>query len=247
MITWKKFAWAAFMYGSIGGDKFYFDLMRNTDFLTALHNNPNQLTPDDIKNYLLKFLHQWNTRGVPKSCAGNLHRAIISLQPQLFALRSINACITTAPFKDNILVNGSDCSIESVIKQCYKGINDVKGCGPTATAKILHVLNPNLFVMWDGPIIEHFTEFNEDGAKPEGYCQFLQLMQNDAQAVVRTFNSENNLSPARVNPQSPEEYFSAQLGHSPRKSMAKYLDEYYWVTVTNGVIVPPRWYPGQLS
>ena len=242
MITWKQFAWAAFLYGAIGGDKFYFSLMNNADFIAKLHDNPNTLTDSEIRDNLLKFLHQWSTRGVPKNCAGSLLEKIISIHPHLAALRSNNVCITTVSFQDSLTVNGTERSIEAVIKDCYKAIIGVKGCGPTATAKILHILYPELFVMWDGPILEHFKPTGIRGSAT-GYFKFLEIMKANAQEVLTSFQAQSSLSPASTHQQSPENYLSVQLDHNPPKTMAKYLDEYYWVTVTNGVTVPPIWHP----
>lgn len=108
--------------------------------------------------------------------------------------------------------------------------------GGTASSKILNALAPRLFVMWDRKIREHYE--CEDTAT--GFEQFQRRMQQNAREISRTFAE-------RFPDQSdgPVESLCSRLGcdHPKRMTMAKLLDEYNWVVITNGAAVPPRWSP----
>lgn len=62
---------------------------------------------------------------------------------------------------ENELENFDLCSINIInyknqITEFYKCIRKHKGLGPTATSKVLHIIHPKLFVMWDDEISKKF-------------------------------------------------------------------------------------------
>ena len=213
-------------------------------FITSLHTDPRSVTLNDVEGKLILFLHQWKTRGVPKRCASALLEAICAVQPVLSALSSFR--ISNVDFDQQLSIsnfNNPPNTVADAIECCYQKLISVKGLGPTATAKILHVLLPELCVMWDDPILKYFKSQHNVSGTGIGYVQFLRLLQAEAQRVIQDFDSIATLNPPRTPNQTLEEYLSAQLSTTHRKTLAKYLDEYYWVTVTNEVSVPPAWHP----
>ena len=236
MPTWNEFAWTAFLYGSIGGDAKYQGLMQNPHVLPLLRTNPLAVPDKSVQDSILKgFLNAWKTRvkNSPQS-ANAIKNSIQQIIPDLTTLCPFT--IATAQFTGPYSVSNS-------IANCY-GVLRSTGfkIGPTATAKILHILRPMLFVMWDGPILKHFNAHFGIDDSPQGYVAFLEEMNKVATAIAASF-STTHLSPSPQPNQTAEEYLSQRLGYIPDKTMAKFLDEYFWVTITNGVTIPPRWHP----
>jgi hypothetical protein len=244
MPNWTELAWAGFLYGSIGGDRQYQALMRNVNFLAALRSNPTGVIDDDVRKCLLKgYLNAWKTRveNSPQS-ASAIKVSINNILPYLSALSGCS--IKSINFQHVLTVNGQSVTVADAVENCYQLLRATgHKIGATATGKLLHVLNPELFVMWDNRILNYFSVNNSAiGDSPQGYRAFLQQMNNDAISVVSSFGAVS------VNPQpqpgdTPEAYLSRQMGYNLQKTMAKFLDELYWVTVTNGVVVPPQWHP----
>ena len=243
MPTWNEFAWAGFLYGSIGGDRQYQALTRNTAFLPALRVNPNGVTDADVQQYLLKgYLNAWKTRveNSPQS-ASAIKASINRMLPWLSALSALS--IKTVTFNHALTVEGQQCNVAHAVEFCYQTLRAAgHRIGTTATGKILHILNPELFVMWDGPILDYFSGTNGIGDSPQGYRAFLQHMNQDAVAVQQSF-SIATLTPIPQAHGAPEAYLSQRMNCNPAKTMAKFLDEFYWITVTNGVSLPPQWHP----
>ena len=97
--------------------------------------------------------------------------------------------------------------------------------------------------MWDNEILKKYTRRNSkifDSGK--GYCFFLKKMNEMAKQIEKYFRIAQ-LNPLAKPEQTPAEYLSEQLKYNHSKTMAKYLDEYNWVTITNEIQVPPSWYP----
>jgi hypothetical protein len=86
--------------------------------------------------------------------------------------------------------------------------NGVGNMADAAASKALYLLNPGLFVMWDKEIRR---------SAPEGYGAFLLEMHGLALRLVEEAPTED-----------VEAYLQERLGDEPRKTLAKYLDEYNW-------------------
>jgi hypothetical protein len=86
--------------------------------------------------------------------------------------------------------------------------NGVLNMSDAAASKTLHLVLPDLFVMWDKEIRR---------SAPEGYGAYLLQMHGLA---------------LRLTAQAPagdvEGYLQELLGYATRKTLAKYLDEYNW-------------------
>lgn len=124
------------------------------------------------------------------------------------------------------------------IKNLYDAIRSIDRCGPTVVSKILFVLFPKLCMMWDGPIREHWGT-TDNG---QGYVGFL-----------RHPSAEMAKSVSLGRRDRPEDYVSRRLyAEGKRKTLAKYLDEYLWIKITNidqidehdmpfDLLPPPEW------
>ena len=91
----------------------------------------------------------------------NLTRAIEKTHP-LF--KELKGTISDADFNEK----------GETIKRIYKILSSVKGVEYTGTSKVMHILKPELLVMWDTAIRKDYGY----SSRPEGYLEFQKAMQN---------------------------------------------------------------------
>jgi hypothetical protein len=105
------------------------------------------------------------------------------------------------------------------------------GIGPTSVSKVLHLLNPNLFVMWDDQIRGKLHDgYDGDGKE---YVRFLQDAQIELKncldaAGLRTDTNEGDLVGDLCRRMKLD---GKVLTLCEKKTLAKLLDEYYWTIV----------------
>ena len=248
--SWTEFAWCAFLYKMItAGDDDYRKLIEDVAFLDALRTNPS-LQWSDVWEKLIKFLNKWKTR------VENSDKSAKSLAKQIETSRDDLNSLSQFSIRNVDLgtVGGPPSPVSHAIENCYNSIRKSgHKVGPTATAKILHILHPDLFVMWDNPILLCFGERSRGKVKVDdsgaGYCEYLRIMQQTANHITQEFKKAE-LYPVPLSGVFPENYLSAQLQYSHVKTMAKYLDEYYWVLITHwktNLKVPPEWHPEKMQ
>ncbi len=77
---------------------------------------------------------------------------------------------------------------------------NIQGVGPTVASKVLSVLKPSLFMMWDRQIRKDYGMDNT----VRGYCQFLEVMANYARQVLQiNQDAENYVRAVRHTFQTP--------------------------------------------
>lgn len=116
--------------------------------------------------------------------------------------------------------------IVSTIKRVYESAK-VKNIGSTAISKILHLLNPELFVVWDDKIR---TKYDVRGSA-NGYVEFLKKMQKEINEALLEEAKNKGCSRDEVARRICEELPSKKLGREfvRKKSLAKLIDEYNWI------------------
>ena len=97
--------------------------------------------------------------------------------------------------------------------------------GPTAAAKILFVLRPKVFVAWDEPI-RAGLHYDGSGRSYVGFLIRLREELLDLREQCRAFSFDLEDLPDAIG--------------RPLSTPAQLLDEYYWATVTRGVVAPTR-------
>ena len=236
-IEWMEFAWAAFYMWVISkGDAKYLNLMRDEHFLKNLKRNPNICKDEDVqKKIITEFLNTWGGCRIQKGAAQPIKRKILSLQSDLKVLDKLK-------IKDVEFTS----TIENAVENCYNRIQRIKNLGPTATSKLLHVLVPELFVMWDTEILKYYGRNPKISDSGKGYCIFLKEMKSMANEIKVSFR-EAKLPLAKPK-QTPAEYLSERMKYNHEKTLAKYLDEYNWIKYTYLketylAQVPPAWHP----
>jgi len=246
--TWEEFAWAIFYNGVIGkditGESDYLNLMRRTRFLQALRTKPNSLQVNEIQGIIIKgFLNRWRCRVENnRNSANSIQRTLQNLVPYLRTLNNLS--IQSIQFNNPVIASNNNTTIGQVIEHCYTQVRNIgHNFGPTATSKLLHILQPNLIVMWDNAILKRYRNINRQiSDSGRGYVAYLQTMKRLANDINANFQNSILTPPAQPG-QGPADYLNARMGYNPPKTMARYLDEYNWVTITYGLQGPPAWHP----
>ena len=105
----------------------------------------------------------------------------------------------------------------------------------TGVSKIAHLLNEKILVLLNLDISSHFGVLENSS----GLIEWLKIMQGSAKQVTDDFYQRGFSG-------TPEEFISEKLGymsHGCHKSLAKYLDEYYWLRFADDLPIPPPWIP----
>ena len=82
--------------------------------------------------------------------------------------------ITLKPLREKSFRNINFDKYSKEIKKSFKLLSDIKGVQKTGTPKVLHLLFPKVFVMWDGYIRKYYGFKKGD---ENDYLNFLKLMQ----------------------------------------------------------------------
>ena len=104
--------------------------------------------------------------------------------------------------KDKRLETVNFDKIGNDVKGLYDVLSTIKGVKYTGASKIMHLRNPELFIIWDGYIKKYYG-FRDGSA--ENYIGFLKMMQEMSKGIE--WNYKN-------------------------KTLAKAIDEYNYVTIT---------------
>ena len=150
----------------------------------------------------------------------DVRRALSEIEPDLGKLRNrtlLDVCLDER-------IGGE--SISEVICRSFKRLakcNSRNHNETTGASKILHIINPNLFAMWDGRIREGYICRLKKKDNWIWYTEFLQEMQNLAKCAIKQVK-------ANERHHSDETAIASLTGC--KHSLAKALDEYNYVNFT---------------
>jgi hypothetical protein len=217
---------------ALSGGQAYIDVISNDTFLEILRYHPGDLDVNEIRFVLIEFLNKWGCRlrNYDSLTAENLKNCIVGIHPEL--LVTLDFSILTFNFE--IIENRE--RVERIFNSFwFYGSQIAKNFGPTATSKVLHIINPGLFVMWDDAIRLHYWVHNDNIIESgRGYCLFLIEIKRIAQGLV-------NECRERFNVTDPALWLSERLNINPPHSLTKFTDEYNWLTYKRGLTKPPDW------
>jgi hypothetical protein len=166
------------------------------------------LTPTKTYAYIIRFLEIWGVRIAVNISEDELCSKINELKQQLEQLNLEPKQL------EQFKVNLDD--LGQWIRKAFDQICSVRYVGPTSASKILHLLLPGLFVMWDKYIAEEFrVEMNS-----QGYLEFLRKSQDTLRSLMNDYRNRGLENP---------EY---ELYRKYGKPLTKLLDEYNWLTIT---------------
>ncbi|MFC1875209.1 hypothetical protein ACFLY3_03600 [Chloroflexota bacterium] len=230
-MNFNQLSWGAlcFYYRSAGDNK-YGRIMKDTSFLYRLRESPADISVAEfeekvilghvnIENYDLLIGH---------NLAGNVLAKIIELQPDISDLKdvSLRNC------------NLSDSEVVEKINRIYNALYSIRGLWLTGVSKISHLLNDRLLVLLNLDISNHFKLLEGN----TNLIQWLKITQKNIQEVTEDFHKQGYSC-------SPEEFLSDKLGYTKygyQKSLAKFIDEYFWLRFGDNLPVPPMWTPSHI-
>jgi hypothetical protein len=198
LLAWQDVSWAGFVRGLEGyrdhvttdrGNRAY------ADFL-ALPKGPDHATE------LVGLLNRWACRLSTTHAPSALAEWMRSHRADLDEVRTLTISDPRVRGHANEIGDLHD----ELIGHMQAG--GVRNMGAAAASKALHLLVPNLSVMWDKEIRR---------SAPEGYGAYLLEMH----VLARRLTDEATADDV-------EAYLQERLGYGTRKTLAKYLDEYNW-------------------
>lgn len=238
-ITFEKLSWGAFMariFGETGPDA-YMSIYRDIEFRKSLVYTPSSVTNEEVRDKLIGgFLNKWRSR-FPNTdeSADAVLTTLEGVSPLLQATLRFN--IEIVDLDKSLTVGGRQLPVYQAIAEIFSAIANCYGFRTTPGAKIMGVLNPGLFAMWDDAIaVCYLAGDTTDIFSGIGYATFLRKMQHVARQCISDFQT-------RFGREDPASYLSEKLRLDPPVPLAKFLDEYNWITITKRVQLPPRWHP----
>jgi len=162
-----------------------------------------RVSPKFVFKYFIRFLELWGMRqAAPWIDPYELADAINGNADQI-------ASFNQSLVKTDVIKRADE--LLSVFRQLMK----VKHLGPTGVSKVLHLLNPKFFIMWDREIARAYGV----NPNPEGYLEFTLMMRELGRKVL-------SMCSERYGWRNPE----AELARKYRgKPLTKLLDEYNWL------------------
>lgn len=222
-------AWSSLLYYyKSSGDNKYVRLFSDTEFLSKLRKNPSEISEEEFdRRVVLGFISDIGIRFAAPN------------EKKLFTIiKEITKSLSLLGDADLLTCDLSDEKQVEAIKQILNTLNNIKGLWITGISKIAHLLSDKLFVAVNVSTLSYFGLFGEI----DGYIKWLEIAQQNAREVTEDFSNLGFEG-------TPEEFLSDRLGYTTagcRKSLARFIDEYFWIKIGENLPVPPRWIPPQL-
>jgi len=215
---------------ALSGGQAYIDVISNNTFLEILRHHPEDLDVNEIRFVLIEFLNKWGCRlrNYDNLTASNLKACIVSVQHELLPIQEN----TIVDFNFETTINKE--KIINIFNRFWSfatGSEITKNFGSTATSKTLHIINPNLFTMWDSAIRYHYGFFMESG---NDYLQFLVEIKRTAENLVEECS-------LRFEHNNPALWLSERLNINPPHSITKFIDEFNWLAYKRRLVRPYDW------
>jgi hypothetical protein len=237
MVTAYDLEWATFLYNAMGEDTSYID-----DSIKVRED----LKKGSPGKAIVDFLNHWRMRVSSKKVPHEIDekynskvKTLLEAFPNSLLELDLSDMQTRERFTD--------------LFNCLDGINNINDTG---VSKILHIIKPDLFVMWDNDIRMHYLKGQDTTYGPEAYMFFLGKMQKIARSLqeedvgissklslyLKTLyegNLKNITEASKMETAKRAVHFLETEG----KPITKFLDEYNWIVITKQVGIPPAWHP----
>ncbi|WP_455365060.1 hypothetical protein [[Eubacterium] cellulosolvens] len=190
-------------------DSLYQRIVKRRDIWDRL----NEITDYSTETIVLNFLNQWKCR-LSYVCAPSLAKTLRSCS-QIFSQFRDDHLEKVNP---DYLFNHSE-----PIEEAFWRISSVRAgrrsIGPTATSKILHLVNPQFFMMYDRNIrLGYGCSENESG-----YMHFMLIMKQLGDNLIYEYASTRKISKTEA-----LHHLAAEC-KSSATTLPKLLDEYNWI------------------
>ena len=193
----------------------------NSDYEKALRTKK----PEDIA----RFLKSWRTR--TEIDLTKLEQHIKNKSEELRALENLD--IVSVNLEGSLQLGNQSKPLRDVIIDLFNAFTDISQISRrdyTAASKVLHVLLPNLFVMWDRCIrCAYGCNFNRPEDAGEKYFKFLKRIQKEAREAVKSYCAKHKCSTNEAIQTIKEKLYEG--GFYP---FTKLLDQYNYQKYTIG-------------
>lgn len=218
--TYDQIRWAAVLYRCSEREKFQdFDTAYHTInsdvFKQKIVNDFDHSVADQLADFLEAFLIRGNRDKLASSLFEARHQTMKHLKPvaELSNLETVHLSL------DDI----------NAIERAFDHLKSIKWIGPTAASKILAVLNPGLFVMWDDKICKGYIPLRYSlGGRY--YRSFLLSMLRAALKIQS--------DAIKYGIEDPAKHLSETCHSVPNFTLAKFIDEWNYLTITRGEKYP---------
>jgi len=226
-VKFSDLGWAALLhYYQSNKDRRYVKLFGDVEFISKLREAPWDVSyPEFETKVISSFVNSLGLRLPVGTRGGNVLAEIIRLRSCTSSLEGVS--LLNCDLSDKALLQN--------IREIYQGLGSIDGLWVTGITKIAHVLNDSLFVILDLKIAENFSLRDE----ADDYIEWLTIAQQHALQVKSDFMAQGHKG-------LPENFLSEKLGYSSygcQKSLARFIDEYFWLTVSENLPIPPKWLP----
>lgn len=211
-LSFRNIAWA----------HIFFQPCRSNNYWEILGKSPSDIG-FDLRLFL--FLNGWQCRITKNSLVryeilSTVNKIWDKIQPRVFKFDFINQGNMQSELFDRL----------SNIRWLNKD-GSHRSLGPTATSKILHVLRPDVFVMWDAPIRDHY---GLDGSF-SSYQKFNSMMREQAVRIVELILAKSRERDSVEHMLSTLLCNRLRCNHPRFLSLTKLIDEYNWLAITNRI------------
>ena len=222
--------WAAITFVDLNYNASYLRILRQGSFLKTLRESPQEITLDEVRHLLVQFLNDWGCRlrNYDNVTASKLKGCVIAVHQDLLSLQ--NYSILDFDFQDR----GNNQKIINLFNKFWTfsgGSQIASNFGSTATSKTLHIVNPNLFTMWDDEIRYQYGFIMGSG---RDYFEFSKEIRKISEKLVNESNE-------RYGTGDPALFLSQRLNINPSFSLLKFIDEFNWLTHTRKLSRPADW------
>jgi len=230
MVTFGELAWAAYIYAIVTqGDKAYWKVEQERKFIDDFVRAPTSSKINRVESVVVeRFLNRW---GGCRISSEKTSRIAGEMVKQLKTLEAADLDSLSALSIGDVGAGRLSDNCATRIKNLYDALLSIDGCGPTVVSKILFVLFPKLCMMWDGFIRDHLKNCQQPIQRDDGQG-YVAFLRHHGGKMARSVSGDYRDTSGQKD--RPEDYLSRRLyTKRKRKTLAKYLDEYLWIKITN--------------
>lgn len=189
-------------------------------------SNLRDLEEKGVSGVVLNFLNKWRCH-IPYKRAPEICKALKKADRFFKLLR--NEKLETIDFEKMVGVNGKVLKTQEIVSSVFRIISPtvapaVGEGGYTATSKIMHMVNPELFPMWDRRIRKKYGFYGNT----EGYLLFVLKMQSMIKGVIRDYCAEHRIGMK----EAKEEICKKTCSGGEMLTLVKLIDEYNYTKFT---------------
>lgn len=178
-------------------------------------------TDEHVKEIIKVFLALWGRMG------RTVDRKNLGYEKLTEQLRNAEGIFQRIRGKNLLDINLEEREMEETIRQAYDS-SRIRYIGATAVSKILHLIDPEVLVMWDGDIRGRYHV----AESADGYLKFLKMVKQEVEEALAEEAKRSGRSKEEIVEKICSELPSRKLGQEyNRKTLAKLIDEYEWWSV----------------